>query len=490
MKNMNKKTPYILQLLAEGLTNQEVIEELELKGIYDINSKKLWDYRYKYKDEILELKNKNSIDELNDHFKDKASWYDIDEETNEYIITYNKVNTITWVEEPITIRLDIDLVDRMARDFSWYGENLTQKQIIRKYWLDPHTWNVLKWRFSMFKQSNIFTDYTYEKSSEEDIANAIEESFDNKYWNKNDITTIYNKSFDKKAEKALKLFYSTESLIEYINETLEIKPFKYKEFVWIKKVWKTPVYVSSDYHFWEDDDDILEERLKKMFWDMINEQNSELVWFSLWDLWETFVEGGMHSGQTERMKTYWFDLVQKIVWIFWNWIKSVIDSGHKITIEWQGGNHDRTWKSNDMDRSRTWALVIWEMIKLSLSEYIEKWLLKFNNEKSPVNRLVLEDIKTVIIWNHGDGMWARKNTHEIISLYWEGSKYYNIILEGDKHHFNVNQDTNSLRIVTTSVKSWWQYAEDVIYKNSIAWYTKITFNEYNTPQVELRTFWF
>lgn len=487
MKKMSNQTKLIIQLLSEYNDYDGVIEELEEKWI-QITVKKLRDYKYQYKEEINRIKNEDNISELNNHFKKEASGYDIDKNTNEYIITYNRVNSITGEEEPITIKLDIDLVDNMMRDFSLYWNNFTQKQIIRKYSLDPHTWNVLKWRFSMYKQSNIFTDYTYEKSSEWDIYDAISESFDSKYWKKNDITEIYDKAFNKKAEEALKLKYYTDSVISYINDTLQVKPVKYKEFVWKKKVWTTPVYVSSDYHFWEDDDDILEERMKTLFWHMINEDVKHLTWFSLWDLGENFLVEGMHSGQIQRMKTHWFELVQKITSIFVSGIKSIIDNWHTLHIEWQGGNHDRTGKTNDMDRERTWALVIGELIQAYLTEYINKGLLTFNNEIKPTNVICLEEVKTVIIWNHGDWAWVKKNTHEIISLYGKGSEYYNIIVEGDKHHFSVKQDTNSIRIITASVKSGGQYAEDIIYKNSIAWYTKISFNEYNTPIVELRTF--
>lgn len=488
---ISDKTKLIIQLLSETDNYEEVLQELHEKWYTNTTQKQVREIKFHYKEDIISLRNKWAIEELNWHLKADDKWYDIDGE--DYVLTFNKVNAATWVEEPITIRIWIALVDNMMKDFSRYWNDLTQKQIIKKYNLDPHTWQVLKGRFSMYKLWNVFTDYTYEKASSEEIEANISEAIDSRFKKQNDIEILYDKAFDKKATAALNLVKTVDSLVDYLNQTLNIKPLKYEAVDYKKLVSKNhshPVYVSSDYHFWEDDDDILEKRVQSIFADMIEDENSEIIWFSLGDYAETFLEEWMKYWQVNRMKTEWFELVQKITNIFvWN-IKNVLDSWKKMKIEWQGWNHDRNWKENSMDRRRLWALIIWEMISLSLKEYIEKWRLILNNEKWPVNRIVIEEVKTVLMWNHWDWEWAKKNTYELIALYWNWNDYYNLILEWDKHHFNVDQWTNFIRMITSSIKRWWQYAKDVIYKDSLPGYIKITFDKYKAPNIQLKTFLF
>lgn len=501
LEDLNPKTRLIIQLLAEWLPYSEIVEECAIKWI-DATNKQISDLKSYHSKLIEYVRGREGIEELNAALKSNDDWFSVDWE--DYVFVMSKTDVETGAVEPKTIRLPIKLIDNILSDFSAHGANLTQKQLLRKYQLDPHVWNVIKWRFGMYKLSNVYTDYSVQSASDpvKMIEERVDETLDEKYRRANDIEAIYNKRFDKKAEKGLAMMYFVDTLVDHINQKLEIKPLKVERKTITGEVNEDgtyPVYISSDYHFGEFDDELLEKRLDEMFNQMVADKSDVIRWFSMWDYAETLVEEWMHAGQTLRMKTFGIDLINLIVNVFAIRIKQVLDSGKTLVVEWQGWNHDRTWKTNDQDRQRTYALIIGEMIKLYLKNYIEDGCLIFNNEKTPINRMVIEEVKTVFIGNHWDWAWAKKNTFELISLYGNGQDYYNIIIEGDKHHFSVKQDTNCLRIITSSVKSGWEYATTWIYKwaeprhsinskQGLPGYTKVTFNKSTNPKVELITF--
>lgn len=429
----------------------------------------------------------NSIDELNENI-DEIKKYSVNDW--KYIFYIKKVNKY-WENDFEEIKIPVELVDWLFYDFSKFWKNMSWTEILKKYRLKPEVFQALKSRLGLYKASNTISPRTLENSSDEEIEKSIDSAI---YTNINDkykdkFVKSYDKVFETEAKKAFKVAWNVEHVIELIRDWIsKMEPLKVDRKAINKMDYNSDIaiFLSSDYHFWESDDDILELRIDEVIKEMINTKEHYINWLSLWDLAETFLEEWMHPWQTNRMRKQWFELVQHIYKVFASKMVKVIENWKHLTVDRQGWNHDRMWKTNDMDRCRTWALVIWEMIELSLKNYIDQWLLIFNNYKWPTIRKMVWQLW--IIANHGDWMWAKMTNAAILSKYWFWWDVYHIILEWDKHHFIANQDTNSMRVVTSSVKWGWQYSEEVIYKDSVPWYVKITETEKWKAKIILNMF--
>lgn len=418
----------------------------------------------------------NAINELNSDI-DSVKRYTV--QNWNYLFNLRRTNDYgeEYFEE---IVLPVKLVDWLFYDFSTYWNNLSWLAILQKYRLKPEVFAALKGRLWLYKASNVISPHTLEESTDEEVSalieNAVERSIQDKY--KEKFVATYDKVFEKKAKEAFKVAWNIENVAEIVRESIkDLDPIKVDRIDVDKARERLEVnsdiaiFLTSDYHFWEDDDLLLEARLDAVLDDMLTTPEMVINWISLWDLAETFIEEWMHPGQVNRMEKQWFDLVKYVYQVFASRIATLATSGKKVIVDWQWGNHDRDWKSNTMDRPRTWALVVWEMIELSLRNFIEQWLVEFRNYKTATIRQRVW--KLWIIANHGDWMFHKMKNSDVLAKFWFWSDTYHVILEWDKHHFIAKQDTNSIRVVTSSIKSGWQYAEEVIYKDSVPWYLKI-----------------
>lgn len=427
------------------------------------------------------------IQELNENIEDIKK-YSV--EDNHYIFHIKKQNWY-WEDTFLEVRLPVSLVDWLFYDFSKFGSNMSSTQILQKYRLKPEVFQALKSRLGLYKASNVISPYTLENSNNEElddkITHSVSSSIQDKY--KEKFVRTYDKVFEQQAKKAFKTAGNIEDVIELVRDWIQdMEPLLVDRRAINTEIHNSDIaiFVSSDYHFGEQDDPLLEARLDELVNEMCLSREHNINWISLGDYAETFLEEGMHAWQTNRMRLHGFELVQYIYKVFASRMLKIVESGKHLTIDWQGGNHDRMGKTNDMDRARTWALVIGEMIELSLKNYIDQGLVTFNNYTSPTIRRKIW--KLWIIANHWDWMWHKMTNDAILAKFGFWSDTYHIILEGDKHHFIANQGNNSIKVVTSSVKSGWQFAEEVIYKDNVPWFLKITETKTGKARIGMNMF--
>lgn len=376
-------------------------------------------------------------------------------------------------------------IDRMFKDFSRKGNNLSGEWMRQKYKLKPQAWNAIKTKLQLYKDSHVVSPYTLENLSEEDEAVVIEKAISDHIDTKVDkFTNTYEREFKKRAEQALKEKANFEYRLEKLREVIEKhKPIELDfEPVDINKDEEAVNYVLTDIHLGKIDTAWVIRRLDAMLQDIVNSKAQTVQITCLWDLVETLAQSWMHTWQieywTDASYWYWYDALMRTVTIFEKWLHAIAKSGKKVYFKWLTWNHWRFTQNKEDDHWRTWELVIYEMIKRGVSQL---WI-DVEYFKERINVFVFDGIQYII--HHGDWNIGNQAPEKLIvshADFW----MYTVILSGDKHNLKMSEWKNYTQIQVPALAWQGRYDKDMNL-HSESWYVKVLRNTYDTVDVIIK----
>ncbi len=347
-----------------------------------------------------------------------------------------------FVKEDLLYKIPVEEIDGMFYDFSKHWANLTGEQMLAKYQLKPEVWHMIKNRLRLYKDSNVISPHTAETTPEGELEEIITEASARHIDTiKDKMVKTHEKLYAEESKRAIK----TLSNLEYFLENVERFIKEYKP----KNIHFTPQNISigippltiamSDFHFGKAWTKAIVERMSYIRNYVLSQPNTEVQIVSLGDLAEAFVEGGMHPWQEAMMELKGFDLMLFISNIFEQFLSDLYTSGKRVSFVWIGGNHDRLGKTHSDDMQRTWALVVYELIKRGLS-------------KSEIEvKILREKIESFDFWPnrfiiaHGDDGFSNRKPEDILWKNWDNTRH-NVILFGDKHNCKISETKNATMI--------------------------------------------
>lgn len=428
---------------------------------------------------------KQNIDEVWETLTSAIEAVNEDEDKKQY-----SVEEIKWElhyiletkEEKFVI--PVAQIDRMFKDFSRKGNNLSGEWMRQKYKLKPQAWNAIKTKLQLYKDSHVVSPYTLENLSEEDEGRVIEKAISDHIDTKVDkFTNTYEREFKKRAEQALKEKANFEYRLEKLREVLAT----YKP----EKIDFVPNYVPNgseahffltDIHIGKIDTDGIKRRLKQMYQDIIASESNTIHITCLWDLVETMAENGMHKNQiaygTEQKYWYGFELAMNTTSIFAEWLTAIAKSWKKIYFKWLPWNHDRLTEKNDEDVFRSGWLFIYEMLRLR----VEQLWIEVEYFKEDINVFIADGIQYIV--GHWEWPMGRQKPEQIIVEYakvW----VYTILASGHTHALQMSEGKNYTRLVIPALAGKGVY-DKKLNLHSEPWYLRIDRNAYYTADITIK----
>jgi len=479
----------ILELKEEWLKNQEISDVISAE-IGETLSKQLIGYHLKKMYSETSSKRSNvtdSIDNLNDIIIEWAK-YELEKDNIVFYKTKTELDGWKFKEK---VSVPIELVSDIVYDYSRHGWNITWPAIVKKYALKPMVWSQLKNRLWIYKDTNacpeVVLDYIANKYWEEEAeAKIVEVSYraiQDKHVKKYKDT--YDDIFKKEAKKALKTLANIDNFLEHIQEYIKsYKPIEFKGEIPTLKNNDTIEVWFWDIHLGKNWTDLIIKRIKKLTDYLIKRQEKNINLLFLWDLVETLVEGWMHDWQVEGMDwIFWFDLIMLAVTTLENMLLDLYKAWKTVTFTWIAWNHDRLGKSHDQDQDRTWALIIYELVK--------RWLknidIKINMLTEKTNTLELDTFNYTI--HHWDGWFAKKaQTKPEDILRKNGIKNkHNVVMYADRHNVHINE-TKGATCVWTPALAWQGPYDKRLDLHSEPWVVIIEKNEDWLPDILIKRF--
>ena len=118
--------------------------------------------------------------------------------------------------------IPVEDIDKMFKDYSTKGNNLSGEKMRQKYGLKPHAWQAIKRSLSLVKDSHVISPYTLENlsaaESDQMIEKAIEEHIDTKIGK---FVNTYDKRWNEEAKKALKTVANFQYQLDMISEAID-----------------------------------------------------------------------------------------------------------------------------------------------------------------------------------------------------------------------------------------------------------------------------
>lgn len=288
-----------------------------------------------------------------------------------YKIPY-KSHSKDWPQNDI-IKLSLKLADDMHKDYSSKGNNLSSDEMRQKYDLKGRAWNAIKRAFWMLKSCHILSPLSMDIASQNwTIQNVIEvavkENFQDKYLHIYKNAHVTN--LEKEVKRLAKAYWTRQWFLEQLQPIVNsIKPIKFEVLKHKVYKWVTPVYHFGDTHIGKRETEKVIARMDAMANDIIKEPSKDIVINCWWDIFETLVAGGMHTGQVEWMDwIYNFELFMYSVNVYVNFLTKILKSGKNVKFVWIGWNHDRPVEINDKSPERTYALIFYTLLEAKLSQ--------------------------------------------------------------------------------------------------------------------------
>jgi hypothetical protein len=87
----------------------------------------------------------------------------------------------------------------------------------------------------------------------------------------------------------------------------------------------------------------------------------------MWDILETIVQWGMHSGQVEEMDVLWIQQLLDAATTLEKFLVDIRQSWKEVRMDWVTGNHDRISKIHNEDTFRLGWVMFYELLKKALA---------------------------------------------------------------------------------------------------------------------------
>lgn len=369
-----------------------------------------------------------------------------------------------------TFTLSVELIDNLFYEYSEHGLNMQSTELIRKHRLEVWQWYAIKNALRLYKKSHIFSPYTVEITPTDQIQSMVDDKMGNLV---KDINYQVVKSYQHTIHKQYKDVIRKQSLRDYEIETIitELQD-------WLPTcniVPQVPIAIDntgdeisvfiSDIHFGGENKgsrlsmfspEVLETVFDQIA-KIINQQKSKKVnIFFAGDFIETF-SGLNHMDSWQGVaEGYWgAEVVKKCYKFLLRFISKV---NNVVKILGVAGNHDRASASNKEDTTGFIADLIFEFLRISLSEKIEVLFDK---------RLISQEIDDIcIIMTHGHEKISNMNASELILEY--GMQYkFNLLVSGHLHNRQIKNDSKNLRqIVLPSIIPGNNYSQGAGYSSA------------------------
>jgi len=406
--------------------------------------------------------------------------------SNWYYIFYKNRRNEYWDIEKEQYPILVSTIDSIFHSYSRKGKDMSGESIMNKFKIKPEVWHMIKSRLWLMKDSNIVSQYTLDKIPEKSLWEYLEgkmqENIQDRY---KDIFVKKDKAVRKREfKKYSTFFYSNEALLESIKRSIKKYEPKAVSVWWIPRPKNNDTIdiAFSDLHIWKQNTQAILDRLSAMvdyIWNT-KEKNINLVF--LWDLAETLVEWWMHSWQVESLELNWFPLIMNVVETLQAVLLELRKRWKVVNFYWLWWNHDRLWKNHQEDQARTWALIIYELIRRWLSNY-DIWVHTISDKTST---LYLDNFNIVV--NHWDEWFDKKaqlRAEKVLRDNVEKNWKYNIILYWDKHNVKINEWSWYTSVWLPALAWQWTY-DKRLDLHSEAWYIVLEKNSSNTADVLIK----
>lgn len=312
-------------------------------------------------------------------------------------------------------------------------------------------------------------------------------------------TNIINKTYDKSFVKTFatvkerdyvkksRLLWSSIDFLEHMKTFIEwYKPHKLRTQFEYRPLDNpgTMVIALTDLHLWKKGSDIIEHRLHEIVDNIVSSNVHHVDIFCVWDLVETLVQWWMHDWQIETMwSMYWFDLLMNVVEIFENFLISISECWIEVTFHWLSGNHDRMTKDREWDKARLGWLVIYELIKRWLENFIDS--ITINIIQDYITTVDIDNIRYIVAHWDMARIPSRKGS-DIAWNHWNNTMAHNVIMYWHLHNVNITEE----KWITKLWLPWlaWtdQYATKELDLHSEPAYVQITHNRHNSIDILIK----
>ena len=371
-----------------------------------------------------------------------------------------------WETKHGLINLPVEFIDNLFFEYTTKGRNYTPRRICHKHQLKPWQFHSIKTRLQLFKDSNVFSPYTWDNTPLEEREAMVAAKIRLKL---EDTGHVLLEQHEKEISKAYKLEIEKGAKSKFFGDELKAQLLDHLPTIEKYRIARIPepyltdciVATIADLHVGafvqglratkDYNNEILRGYLKKTA-ERINRYGAKEVHVNiLGDLIESFT-GLNHPNSWKSMQygMYGVTVVKEAHAIILEFLCSI---NNLKQVNGVGGNHDRPTASNKEENNGEIAELIFWVLEKSMPS------LKFTyNHK--VNQQIIDGLNYIL--HHGNFGFSSPN--KISGLLFEhGEKdMYNLIIGGHTHGRKVIHDTKNSRVITcASMTTGNEYSDDL-----------------------------
>ena len=390
-----------------------------------------------------------------------------EEEIKYTVIDVGDTPTYFWETGYGDIKVPVSQIDQLFYEYSKHGLNLSQTEVINIHGFKTWEWNSIKRVLWLFKNSNIFSPYTWDNTPphkrEDMVAEKMSRFFDNP---QQVVEKQYRKQLDKSYKKIIDKYWKEEfkwtqlltELSEHLPQASEVKTISTSEAPDLQD--KTLVVTLADLHIGAQVEesqhlkpfnlDVIKQNIDTIVEEVNGAKAQRVVLAFIGDMIESF-SGMNHPNSWQSME--WGMYGSKVVKESIEIVEILLQRIHNVKeIVAVAGNHDRGESSKSVDSRGEIASIIFYFIERMYGNAID-----VHFDYDVVTRMY-DDICYIV--THGDNAVAKKGKggKDLVLKYGDNSKF-NIILTGHWHSRDIPYDSDLFRwIVCPSIFSGNDYS--------------------------------
>ena len=376
-------------------------------------------------------------------------------------------------------KIPVTTVDKIFNDYSRHWANMSGQAIMTKYKLKVKARQLIKSNIWLYKDSHILSPLSLDIAESEwkvdEIVREVSYSnFEDK--NRGKFKEAHTDTLEKVARKYAKTLGTIDWFMEYIAPLINsIQPIKVE--VQKNKFTKAPkqnVFI-GDEHLGKINTDQVVSRMDSIAKDIIKLPWDEVTIVNVGDIFETLVQGWMHSWQIESMNwIYWADLFMYGVNVFVQFLTPILKSGKKVNFVGIWWNHDRASQLNEWDNERMYATIFYEMLRA----YMIKCDIKFQIIREKIGMYENDWIQYLI--HHWEKL-DKKNPEKIAWKFADTGKHV-VLVSAHEHNEQIYTGKNVTHLKINALAGQNTYDKDLL-MDSYPWYAVVTRNEFGLPDI-------
>lgn len=364
------------------------------------------------------------------------------------------------------VKVPVKIIDKMFRDYSKYGYNLTGDEVIAKYDLKPHEWIAIKNALHLYKTSDIVSPHTKEVTPKEELESLVEYEMEQLFRNKGVVTKQYRRVLEREYKRVVqKQSLKDAELSHLVNEIYEnIDIINGEEYIIPMSVHSsrdTGVLVISDLHFGAHIRQTKSIPRYTMFEveQALNRAAEEINKYGFKKVHLIILGDLIHSFTGEMHHEMWreIDVEEGIGG------KLIVNSVHLlsqfsskitnlVTIDAVDGNHDRHGKERQRVGQEL-SYIIYQMLSMNLSIEVT-----FHGKRGLVNYGGIN-----YILSHGEHPFDNKDVYRMVNRF-GNPKGFTVVLKGHKHSrmiASAEDNYDNRRMHCPSFFTFDHYTEDI-----------------------------